>query len=268
MQIVVVDGSQDDTAGVVAQQFPNLRLIQKSFPCSLPHLLGAGLVEAQGDIVAITEAHCVFPPDWARAVIAAHEQESVSVIGGVVEPGPELGWSDWALYFADYGQFMKPLRSGVAQEIPGENVSFKSSVLKAAQHAGANFERDGFWKTFFCRRLQQTGQPLVSVPDIVVFYNRRMSLTATVTRRLRHGRCFGGMRARQSSVGRRSMVAIGGGLLPVLIFVRLWRNVWPKRRYRREFIVSLPLSLTAVLAWSVGEWWGTLFGTGNACDYV
>jgi glycosyltransferase involved in cell wall biosynthesis len=268
LQIIVVDGSSDNTAALVKTRFPDLYLIQRPCPSSLPHLLGVGISVAEGAVVAITEAHCTFPPDWAGRVLAAHEADPAPAIGGVVEPGPTLGWSDWALYFADYGQFMRPLHSGPVREMPGENVSFKVGALNAARRAGDSFEQTGFWKTFLCERLQQANQVLLSVAEIVVFYNRHLGITSIIVRRLTHGRCLGGMRRLQISWQRRTLIVVGGWLLPGLIFVRLWRNVWPKRRHRFKFIISLPLILIAIVAWSIGEWWGTLFGTGNSCDYV
>ena len=268
LQIIIVDGSRDGTAELAARQFPGLQLLQQSPPCSLPHLLGLGIKAAQGDIIAVTEAHCVFPPGWFRAVVTAHRRYPGPVIGGAVEPGPELGWSDWALYFADYGRFMQPLTPGPASEMPGENVSFKRAALEKAQSEGSDFVRDGFWKTFFCNMLRQTGHSLLAAPEVVVFYNRRLTARQIVNRRLTHGRCYGGRRARQVSLPRRTLIALGGWLLPPLLAVRLWSNVWPKGRYRREFILSLPISLAAIIAWSAGEWWGNLLGIGNSCDHV
>ncbi|MCI0398181.1 MAG: glycosyltransferase [Chloroflexi bacterium] len=265
LQIIVADGSRDGTADFVASHYPAVTLVRRPYPCSLPHLLGAGLALAQGQIVAITEGHCRFPPEWAEAVLRAHQATDGPVIGGAVEPGEGLRLTAWALYFADYGQFMRPLPAGPAREMPGENVSFKRPVLAAA---GKDFATEGFWKTFFCWSLEQAGHPLLAEPAIAVTYHRHIGLGQMVRRRLRHGRCFGGMRARDLSPGRRLLLAAAGPLLPLLLAWRLWRNVWPKRRYRRQFLLAFPLAYLAILAWSAGEWWGNLIGPGRSCQYV
>ncbi|MBZ0303504.1 MAG: hypothetical protein K8J31_27435, partial [Anaerolineae bacterium] len=249
------------TGDLIARHYPILPLICLPYRASLPHLLGAGLKQAGGKIIAITEAHCVFPPDWATRVIAAHTAITTPVIGGAVEPGKGLSRSAWALYFADYGQFMQPLQPGPAVEMPGENVSFKADVL-----AGHDFAASGFWKTFFCQSVEQSGHPLIAEPSIVIYYNRQLTGTQIVRRRWQHGRCFGGMRERTPI--KRLLFGLSGLSLPALLTYRFFRKVWPKARYRREFLLALPTALLAILSWSIGEWWGNLSGTGNSCNYV
>jgi len=229
---------------------------------SLPILHGLGIAASRGRLVALTEAHCTFPPDWATLAIAAHGRSDAAAIGGAVEPGASLRAPDWALYFCDYGQFLPPLTAGPTRDLPGNNVVFRRDVLDRAPEAG----RVGFWKTFYCLQLADEGHLLLADPSLVVSYHRRLSPAGIVRRRFVHGRCFGAMRARRSSRARRVLFALAGPAVPWLMLARLVRRAWPKRRFRRQLLGTMPLALLCLFVWAVGEWMGNLFGAGCSCS--
>ena len=188
----------------------------------------------------------------------------VAVIGGAVEFRSSARLVDWTAYFCEYGQFMRPLTEGKVNELPGNNVSFKRWALEKA----SEFTQNGFWKTYWCRALQKKGITLVSKPSIIVYYNKSYSLKPFLIRRFRHGRCFAGMRIVEISFLARAFYVLGSPILPFVFLVRLIGTLLPKQRYRREFVLSFPISVLAIIMWSIGEFCGYVAGPGQSCSYV
>jgi glycosyltransferase involved in cell wall biosynthesis len=263
VEIIVAASCGDDSLQASIAEHPKVRLIRCPPNSTLPHLLGTAIARSTGDIIAVTDSACTLDARWISAILAAHEA-SYPVVGGAVEAVRYGSLVDWAAYFCEYGQFMRPLREGIVNEVPGNNISFKRATL---QH-GQEFVCNGFWKTYWCRALQQGGIALISMPSIVVYCKKSYRLIPFLIRRFHHGRCFAGMRAARASIHARACYLAGSPLLPLLISARITRAVLAKRRYRKEFIRSFPLSVLSVLAWSAGEVWGYAAGQGDSCRHI
>jgi glycosyltransferase involved in cell wall biosynthesis len=263
VEIIVAIACGDESVHVVVARYPQVIFIQCPWNSTLPHLLGAGIARSTGDIIAISDSSCAIDGHWISAILKAHETP-YPVIGGAVEVARCRNNVDWAAYFCEYGQFMHPLAEGVVNELPGNNVSFKRDTLDK----GREFVRKGFWKTYWCRKLQEEGIPLISMPSMVVYYRKSYRLSPFLIRRFHHGRCFAGMRVARTSIPRRACYVAGAPILPFLLLARITRSVASKGRYRKEFLFSLPFSLLAIAGWSLGEFWGYLAGPGNSCRYI
>jgi len=263
VEIIVSHGCANGRMEGLKEKHPEIILVRPSGKTTLPNLWGKGIACSTGEIIALTESACIPDKRWVQAVLEAHESPH-PVIGGAVEAAGLLHWVDWAAYFCEYGQFMLPLREGAANELPGNNVSFKRWALEKGQE----FVQNGFWKTYWCRKLQEEGIDLMAWPSIVVSCHKSYRLVPFLVRRFHHGRCFAGMRMARASLISRITYTLGSAILPFLFTVRIFRAVLPKKRYRKEFIFSLPISILAVLLWSIGEFWGYLAGTGNSCAHI
>lgn len=265
VETIVVDCSTDGTTRIIKTRFPEIKLITFPERISLPLLLGTGISHSTGEIIAVTDAACVVDSNWISEILKAHETPN-PVIGGAVEIEVERnkGMVEWAAYFCEYGQFMHPLKEGVVKELPGNNVSFKRWTLSKGQE----FVQNEFWKSYWCRRLEEEGIKLFSIPSIVVHYNKSFSLVPFLIARFHYGRCFAGMRIANSSFLTRMYYIAGSPALPVLLFIRTTKSILSKKRYLREFILSLPVSILRIASWSLGELWGYLTGPGNSCTKV
>lgn len=263
IEIIVVDGSGDQAAE--RSKGENARTTTIRFPrgTTLPTLWGAGIAQSRGEIIAIMDAFSIPDPQWIAATLAAHEADDL-IVGGAVDPMPERSLVDWAAYFCEYGQFMRPLKEGVASELPGNNIAFK----RAALERGKRFVEPEFWKTYWCRALQQEGVRLRAVSSMVIHDRKSYRLLPFLVRRYHHGRCFAGMRNRQSSAFMRLLYFLGTPLLPVIFLRRITKPVIEKRRYLRQFLLSLPVSILAVVSWSWGECCGYLAGPGRSGEFL
>jgi glycosyltransferase involved in cell wall biosynthesis len=262
-EVIVADCCGDDALEDLIARYPDVIFIRYCARTPLPVLWGAGIARATGEIIAITDATCRVSRDWIPAILKAHEAPH-ALIGGAVEVAECRSGLDWAAYFCEYGQFMRPLQKGAAIELPGNNLSFKRWTLDLA----TEFVRDGFWKTYWCHGLRKAGIELVAEPAVVVYCHRSYRLLPFLIRRFHHGRCFAGMRVEQTSSLARAGYVAGSWLLPFLFFARVLRMIFSKRRFWGEFARALPFTILAIVSWSLGEFCGYLAGEGKSCALI
>lgn len=85
--VAVADVSTDGSASIV-RGFRSVRLIRSSD--AGPYAArNAGVAEADGDVVAFTDADCEPAPDWLRALAAAFERREVAAVVGPRAPACE-----------------------------------------------------------------------------------------------------------------------------------------------------------------------------------
>jgi len=263
VELILAYSSDDPRFADPSRKYSEFVVIRRPAGTTLPGLLGVALARASGEIIAITDLTCEVPEDWAAEILKAHAAPH-PVIGGAVEPTGLRHVVDWASYFCDYGQFMRPLAEGPVAELPGNNISVKRWVLER----GKEFVAPQFWKTYWCRRLQAEGISLCSAPSIVVYYRKSFRLIPYLLHRFHNGRCFAGMRLRELSRARRALYVVAAPALPVVLTTRMLRKTLGKRRHLAELVLSLPISLLANLSWALGELCGYLTGPGLSCDHV
>lgn len=264
VEIIVAHNSADEPLADLSAEYADVCFIEFAEKATLPVLWAAGIARSAGEIVAITDSTCIVAENWISEIRTAHQSSDSPVIGGAVEMSDGKNLVDWAAYFCEYGQFMKPLAAGAAEVLPGNNISFKCDVLEKNKQ----FVENEFWKTYLCRQLQTEGIELMNAPSMLVYYTKSFELMPFLVRRFHHGRCFAGMRIERETVFKRALYAVGTIFLPAVFLVRITAPVLQKRRFVREFLLSLPISVLAILAWSIGETCGYLAGTGKSCEHI
>ena len=140
-EIVLGDGSPHGMPASEHTRHPELRVLHRP-GASVFELRAAAIEHARGEIVAVTEDHCVVAPDWCERILAAHrEHPEAAAIGGAVEIGATATRIDWASFFLVNGASMPPLRNGVRRAITLQaNVSYKRRGLPAAAGAFGQME--------------------------------------------------------------------------------------------------------------------------------
>ncbi len=244
--VVLADGIGD---GPIDQ--PNVRQI--SLPGqSLAELRGAALAAAETEAVAFVDPDCRLDRRWPAA---AHRAiADYPAVCGPVEYAGGRSIVSWAAFLAEYGAFVPP--SSATAGVAGTNLIVRRTLL----------EQGGpFWKDEAVDRLGERGTPIHYVPEMLVHHRRPWRLLPFVADRLRQGRCYAGRRTkgRVERLGR----AAAAPLSAVVLFGRLARSFWPKRRRRVAFVVAAPLVFIFFLAWAVGEAIGYLHGPGDSCRY-
>jgi len=255
VEIVVVDNSTDGTTEIIRERFPDLRLIVSPPSTLIPQLWGAGIQQSSGEVVALTTAHCIPDQDWLWQVRKAHAAPAAA-IGGVIENVASAGVIDWAIYFCRYSRYMPPVREGVVAEIAGDNASYKRTYLERCQAAW----RDGFWEPAVHAELKKAGRSLLLAPSIVISHKKSFRLLSFMRQRFQHGRQFGAWRASCLPSRQRALYIVLSPLIPFVLLARIGQQVLQKGRHCKAFVLSLPVLLLFLAAWTLGELAGYLRG--------
>ncbi len=263
LEVIVANRCGNGIGTVLRLKYPWVRLIEAPERTTIPQLRAMAFQESSGDLVAVLEDHCIVESDWAQRMIEAQEGE-YPVIGGSVENAARERLVDWAAFFCEYSQAMKPMPGGETDRIPGNNVSYKRWILENFQH---DIEA-GIWDFVLHERIRNQHIPLYSVPSITVYHKMSRSLGWFITQKFHFARSYAGMRFVNSSWSRRILYGGGTVLLPIMLTYRTVSCIWKKRRYHRELLLSLPALMLLILTWGLGEAIGYIFGTGSSSAKV
>lgn len=259
-EVLLADCTGPATVAAVQARFPEVRVLAFDEPKSVPWLRAAGLRQARGRLVAVTEDHCVPRADWFRRIIEAHRRTGWAAVGGGVENDSTTRAVDWAVFFCEYHQHMSPVPEGPSDFIPGMNVAYDMDALEPIR---AVFD-EGLWENFLHDRLRRAGHVLGMDPAIVVGHRKHFTVPMFLSERFNYSRSFAGMRVAGAPIATRLAWAAGALLLPGLLVTRLTRNVLRRRMHVGWYVRSFPLVVLFSVAWAAGELVGYLAGPGDS----
>jgi GT2 family glycosyltransferase len=263
IEVILVDRCGDNVRNFVGQRYPWVKLIEASPETAIPTLRALAFRETSGDIIAVLEDHFIVEPDWARSMIEAHQSE-YSVIGGSIENAACGKIVDWAAFFCDYSQAIKPLAEGEANILPGNNVSYKRPVIERFR----DVIEAGVWDYTFHEHIKNAGISLYLIPSITVYHKMSARLGWFISQRYHLARSFAGMRFTNSSGFQRALYGAGSIVLPVILVKRIVTSVWKKGKHRRELFLSLPFLVLLLFSWGMGELFGYILGPGVSSSKV
>src|SRR5690606_21212240 len=174
--------SDPAVADLVRQKYPAVRLIALPPPRTLAELRTAGLDAASGDIVALTEDHCVPSPDWFVLLLALHQAQPAAAIGGAVDNAATERLVDRFVYAYEYGPFTSPAAHGPVEVLPGPNVSYKRVALQSLRQVWPQ----GFDEGRVHRTLRSAGFGLWSEPALRVWLKKHFTLLAFLRERFHY----------------------------------------------------------------------------------
>jgi hypothetical protein len=262
-EILVPDRCGESTRSILRRRFPQVQVIPVEGHPSIPALRAIGIKRAKGRIIALLEDHCIAQSGWLRAIEQAHEAGH-QAIGGPVENGCIDRIVDWAAFFCEYAPFCGPAPSGPVPVIPGNNAAFDRGLFECLQPE----LRAEAWDPVWLARLSQQGVVFHSTPEMAVLHKISFGYSEFLAQRYHYSRSFAGMRLSGAPWWKRIGYAAGTLLLPGVLLVRLVGIIGRKRQCWKPFACSLPVLLTFLASWAVGEGVGALFGPGRSLQRV
>lgn len=230
--------------------FPDeCRVVRCSAKATIPELRGAGLAEATGEWVALTEDNCVATADWLVELSAGFTGEA-TVVGGTMGNAHPTSPIDSGAAFAEYGFFgpdQGAVTPGAAPLVTGANVAYRRSVVAEV----AAWALAGDWEDVIHGRLAAQGAVFRVMRRATVLQNLHYRLADFCVDRYQHGRDYARVRSRQLAPATRAVHAAATPLLPPLLASRVWRSAG--RGAPRSFLRALPFTLAFLSAWAIGE---------------
>jgi Glycosyltransferase like family 2 len=221
----------------------------------VPRLRRLGLERARSEVVAFTEDSCTLGPGWVDAWRRAFLAPNVLAATGPVEPSDRFGSVvDWAVFFCEYAPFLRPMCSGTAARLAGNNFAARRDDAMNASDAL------GLHESHLAQELVRRREQAVVVPDALARHVRQFSLRVAIEDRLRFGFAFGRLRAVERSYVHALLgVAAGPAILGAQVG-RLCLTLATKQRLGGRFLDAFALTIALLTAWSIGEWLGSIRG--------
>jgi Glycosyl transferase family 2 len=262
-EVIVADGCGESLPNPLPPPYADVIHLIENGAGSF-RLRSLGFAHARGEIVAVTEDHCVVHAGWCARILQAHaEHPSTAAIGGAVENGTTRHLVDWASFFIANGPFMRPLRSGESAQISLQaNISYKRRVLRAVTRSDL-----GLMEMLFNQELRRRSETLVADDRIVVDHLQCLPPGTFCMLHFHNGRCIAGFRLEQMSAGER-LVRLGGcAVLPPYMLFRTLQTVFRKRRLVGRSLVSVPWMIVLLSCHAAGEFLGYITGPGSSPTY-
>lgn len=242
---------------------PDVRFEPAPEGSNVPQLRAVGMAAARGDIVALTEDHCVAEEGWLRSLVEAHA-DGGEVVGGAMENARCASTVDWAAFFAEYGLFAGDGGGSGPEEddegapsMTGANVSYARELVdRVVERAGR-----GEWENVIHDELAASGRAMEFLETAAVAHNRSWGVREFCVDRFLHGRDYARRRLDDAPIGRRWLWLVGTPVLPMLLCARIARAA--AGRHPGIFLRALPATLLFLAAWSAGEAAGYLLGPAH-----
>lgn len=279
-EILVATRHGLDQQARLRQGFPEVTVISAPPSTTIPALRAMAIRRAAGDVIAVTEDHCV-PDDGWIAVIARQMQTGRDVVGGPVENAWYGRLRDWAAFLLEYAGAIGPAPDGPTRGLPGNNVAYHRDL--ALELCRTLDEQR--WESFFHDDLVRRGVTLHYDSQLRMLHRRPFDFLYFIGQRFHYCRSFAAMRrcgvavpVRQGSsspelsepsMGWKCFVYAGGCvILPALLWLRTLRTLVAKRRFVGRYLLCTPLITIYLLAGAFGEMIGYLFGGNRSLERV
>ncbi|MBI5105230.1 MAG: glycosyltransferase family 2 protein [Solirubrobacterales bacterium] len=257
-EVVVADWTDERTRRHVRERFPKVKLLSFDEPKAVPELRAAGIADAAAPYVAVIEDHCVVRAGWAESLLAQHAAGH-AVVGGPVRNGATRRLRDWAPFFVEYAEHMEPLPDGPAESLTGMNVSYDRAAIASMD----DLLRQGMWETWLHPHLAGEGFGFHSDSRATLVHLKDFGFREFCSQRWHYARSHAGMRNAELG-SKRVLYVLGAPLIVPLMYSRIARTVFRKRRHRARFLAATPLVLVYLSVWAAGEAVGSAFGGGRS----
>jgi GT2 family glycosyltransferase len=255
-EVFLADSGTDDTAAIVRQEFPEVRLLKSGTRLSAELARNWGAREARGSVLAFVDSDCVPERDWLRRLCVILEEGTYHGVGGAIRPVERSNSTNWAGYFCEFREFLPGGAASDATYLTPNNAAYRCDTFRKA----GGFP-DGYFPLedqVFYERLRAVGARIRFDPSVVVRHNHRSEVTAFLAHQAKIGTANARVVRELGLQGGRiaSHAWLAAGLLPALATYRFARTVaacWKQERYlmlRSPTITGL--CGLGMIAWSLG----------------
>jgi GT2 family glycosyltransferase len=262
LEIVIVTPSADtlDLDESELKDFHQFRVVEVGAITSIAQANAAGVRQATAPVVVLAEDHAFPAPGWAEALIAAHRQPWAAVGPAIRNANPKSLVS-WADLLIAYVPWLVPAEAGVIDHLPGHNSSYKRAILL---DYGPDLEAMMQAESVLHWDLRAKGYLLYLEPAATIAHMNFERLSSWIPAQFYSGRVFAAARARHWSPLQRFLYAGSAPLIPVVRFLRIWRQLHRSSQQPSVPPGVLPILLLGLIVSATGEMIGYFSGAGDA----
>jgi glycosyl transferase family 2 len=261
-EVIVVDNNGAGLPEKLASQTPEIVWITDP-GASIFRMRSVGMSVARGDVVALTEDHCLPSPGWCKAHLDGHARHpDVAAVGGTVANGATGELSAWGSFLINHSDWMPPTESRMCRMVDRANISYKRSVVPRTPTSPDVAE------PLIDDHLLSSNAKFFLSADALVTHDQSFGLRGTLSIHFHSGRSLAGSRVRRGlGLGTRLTRAITSALLGPAMFVQTVRRT-ARRPKSARILASLPMAFAVASAISAGLVVGYLFGPGKSATRI
>lgn len=266
MELVLVSPPQNEPwwIGPLRDRFHSIQSVVIPSFVSIAASYADGVRAASSEIVALGEDHCFPEPEWAVALVAAHQGDWAAVGPQVSNANPDSAVSR-ADFLIGYSPWSEPCPAGERAILPGHNSSYKRSVLIEYGDSLADWLQA---ETVLHYELASKGHRLYLEPRARTAHVNFSRLSSWVGVQLMQGRVFASERRRDWGLGRRLFFAAASPLIPLVRLAKITREYFVAPRSARAFLVTLPHLFLGLVLDGVGQGVGYALGAGDTLGRI
>lgn len=223
-----------------------------------------GTRHATAPVIVFAEDHSYPDPDWAEALIGAHEQQWAAV-GPVVKnanPGSAFSWADLLM---TYGPWLDSTPAGIVDHLPGYNCSYKRPILLEYENELESMLKE---EIFLHQDLRSRGFQIYLEPKARISHTNFSLPSSWIKVQFLTGRVFAAARSKNWSALKRAIYVLGAPLIPVIRIRHIIFEVYKpgglkNMEFTKKIRVLLAITFGLVLD-GLGQLTGFAAGAGNS----
>ncbi len=249
-EVIVVDSSPNDTAELVREKFPNIKVIKlprRAFPGAARNV---AIKEAKGRYLAFTDTDCVVDRHWLQRLVESHRQ-GYRVVGGMVRNGTPFSVTGTLDYLLEFSDLLTPWKTTKKTHFGTGNVSLDRQVF--ADH-GLFADQVKGSDSLYTRQLKQKGETLFNQPEAIIWHRNRTNLRRIFRNQYELG--FGAAMSREKFAQKGKILLRHPWLIPFLPLFKIAAIAGRLLRYSPtnflKFVILSPLALIVLSVFAVG----------------
>jgi hypothetical protein len=262
-EVIVVDNNGRGLPENFADDNPEVVWITER-GASIFRMRSVGMSIARGEVIALTEDHCLPSPGWCKEHLRAHtEHPDAAAVGGPVGNGATGKLSAWGSFLLNHAEYMEPIASGERAAIDRANISYKRWAVPSVP------SDLGVAEPFIDEGLRKAGEKFVMTTEAPVTHDQSFGLRDTLSIHFHSGRSTAGLRL-LGGMGRGERIrrTITSMLLGPAMIAATTRRVARKRPRSLRALASLPMVLAIACTISAGLVLGYLTGPGGSTRHI